>query len=60
MPDSKVAFTQTEPAVKGDTATNTTKKATLNTGHIVNVPLFMKEGEMVKVDTRTGDYVERA
>jgi elongation factor P len=53
-------ITSTEPAVKGDTATNTTKKATLSTGHIVNVPLFMKEGEMVKVDTRTGDYVERA
>ncbi len=61
LPNSVILeITQTEPAVKGDTATNTTKKATLNTGHIVNVPLFMKEGEMVKVDTRTGDYVERA
>ena len=61
LPNSVVLeITSTEPAVKGDTATNTTKKATLSTGHIVNVPLFMKEGEMVKVDTRTGDYVERA
>ena len=49
-----------EPAVKGDTATNATKKAKLSTGHTVNVPLFMKEGEMVKVDTRNGEYVERA
>jgi elongation factor P len=49
-----------EPAVKGDTANNATKKAKLNTGHEVMVPLFTKEGDMVKVDTRTGDYIERA
>lgn len=61
LPNSVVLeIVETEPAVKGDTATNTTKKAKLSTGHVVNVPLFMKEGEMVKVDTRTGEYVERA
>jgi elongation factor P len=61
LPNSVVLeIKETEPAVKGDTATNATKRATLNTGHVVHVPLFMKEGEKVKVDTRTGDYVERA
>jgi elongation factor P len=61
LPNSVILqITETEPAVKGDTATNATKKATLSTGHVVHVPLFMKEGEMVKVDTRTGDYLERA
>jgi elongation factor P len=61
LPNSVVLkIVETEPAVKGDTATNATKRATLSTGHVVHVPLFMKEGEMVKVDTRTGDYVERA
>ena len=61
LPNSVVLqITETEPAVKGDTATNATKKAKLSTGHVVHVPLFMKEGEMVKVDTRTGDYLERA
>jgi elongation factor P len=61
LPNSVVLeIVETEPAVKGDTATNATKKAKLQTGHIVNVPLFMKEGEMVKVDTRSGEYIERA
>lgn len=48
-----------EPGVKGDTATNTLKPATVDTGAIVNVPLFISEGERIKVDTRTGDYSER-
>ena len=48
-----------EPGVKGDTATNTLKPATLETGAIVNVPLFVNQGEKIKVDTRTGGYVER-
>ena len=48
-----------EPGVKGDTATNTLKPATVDTGAIVNVPLFIGEGERIKVDTRTGDYSER-
>jgi elongation factor P len=61
LPNSVVLeIVETEPAVKGDTATNATKRAKLSTGHTVNVPLFMKEGEKVKVDTRSGEYIERA
>lgn len=52
--------TQTDPGVKGDTASGGSKPATLETGHVVQVPLYLEEGEWVKVDTRTGDYVERA
>jgi elongation factor P len=51
--------TYSEPGIKGDTATNTLKPATLETGAVVNVPLFVNEGEKIKVDTRTGEYVER-
>ena len=51
--------TYTEPGLKGDTATNATKPATMETGGIVRVPLFINEGEMIKVDTRDGSYVER-
>ena len=50
---------EAEPGVKGDSANNPTKLATLETGYKIQVPLFVKEGERVKVDTRTGDYVER-
>lgn len=49
----------TEPGEKGNTATNTFKEATMDTGAIVKVPLFINTGEMIKVDTRTGTYVER-
>ncbi len=49
----------TEPGVKGDTATNTLKPATVETGAQVNVPLFIEEGEMIRVDTRTNEYHER-
>ena len=49
----------TEPGMKGDTATNTLKPATLETGAQINVPLFINQGEMIKVDTRTGAYSER-
>lgn len=49
----------TEPGEKGNTATNTFKDATMDTGAIVKVPLFINTGEMIKVDTRTGTYVER-
>jgi len=49
-----------EPGVRGDTATGATKPATLSTGHTVNVPLFIEQGERLKIDTRTGEYVERA
>lgn len=50
---------QTEPGIKGDTAQNATKPAVLETGHTVLVPLFVEEGDMVKIDTRTGAYIER-
>ena len=52
-------ITYTEPGLKGDTATNATKPATLETGAVVRVPLFINEGETIKVDTRDGSYVER-
>lgn len=51
--------TYTEPGVKGDTATNTLKPATTETGATINVPLFINEGEKVRIDTRTGNYSER-
>jgi len=52
--------TTTEPAIKGDSVTNITKNATLETGLVVKVPMFIKEGDKIKVDTRTGEYLERA
>jgi len=52
-------ITYTEPGVKGDTATNTLKPAKIDTGTEIMVPLFVNEGDWVKVDTRTGGYVER-
>ena len=54
-----LCITQTDPGFKGDTATGATKPATLETDHVVHVPLYLEEGEFVKVDTRTGHYVER-
>ena len=51
--------TQTQAAVRGDTRTNVMKPATLETGYVVQVPLFVEEGERVKVDTRSGSYIER-
>lgn len=56
----ELQVTETEPGVKGDTATNVTKPATLETGAEVKVPIFINEGEMIRVDTRTGEYMERA
>ncbi len=50
----------TEPAVKGDTVGTATKPATLETGAVIQVPLFVQEGDIIKVDTRTGEYLERA
>lgn len=50
---------KTDPGVKGDTASGGTKPATLETGAIVKVPLYLEEGEVIKVDTRTGEYLER-
>jgi elongation factor P len=54
-----LGVTQTDPAAKGDTRTNALKPATLETGVVVQVPLFVEEGDRVKVDTRSGDYIER-
>mgnify|MGYP006267914205 CR=1 FL=1 len=53
-------ITETDPGLRGDTATGGTKPATLETGAVVKVPLFIETGETIKVDTRTGDYVSRA
>jgi elongation factor P len=50
---------RTEPGVRGDTATGGTKPARVETGAVVQVPLFVEEGDLIKVDTRTGEYVER-
>ena len=56
----ELMVTKTDPGFKGDTATNTTKPATLETGAEVKVPLFIDEGEMIQIDTRTGEYMGRA
>mgnify|MGYP001824312989 FL=1 len=61
MPASVILeVTQTEPGVKGNTATNATKPATVETGARINVPLFINEGDRIKVDTEKGSYMERA
>ena len=56
----ELVVTETEPGVKGDTATGSTKPATLETGAILYVPLFINEGDVIRVDTRVGEYMERA
>lgn len=56
----ELQVTQTDPGFKGDTATNASKPATLETGAEIRVPLFINEGDMIRVDTRTGEYLERA
>ena len=56
----ELKIVECEPGVKGDTATNVTKYATLETGATVKVPLFINQDEMIRVDTRTGEYLERA
>ncbi|MDO5784265.1 MAG: elongation factor P [Eubacteriales bacterium] len=53
-------ITETDPGFKGNTATNTLKPATVETGATVKVPLFIDNGEKIKIDTRTGEYLERA
>lgn len=58
-PFVELVVTYTEPGVRGDTATNALKPATVDTGATVHVPLFIGDGERIKVDTRTGDYSER-
>ena len=54
-----LTVTQCDPGVRGDTATGATKPATLETGAVVRVPLFVEEGDILKVDTRTGEYISR-
>ena len=55
----ELVITDTEPGFKGDTATGATKPATVETGAIVNVPLFVNQGETIQIDTRTGEYMKR-
>ncbi|MBO5745619.1 MAG: elongation factor P [Clostridia bacterium] len=56
----ELAVTQTDPGFAGNTATNATKPATLETGCEIRVPLFINEGDVIRIDTRTGEYMERA
>ena len=61
LPNSvNLKVTECEPSVKGNTATGATKMATLETGYAVRVPLFINEGDVLRIDTRTGIYIERA
>jgi elongation factor P len=55
----ELQITQSDPGIKGNTTTNALKPATLETGAIVYVPMFVNEGDVIRVDTRTGDYMER-
>ena len=55
----ELQITHCEPGVKGNTATNALKPATVETGAVVNVPMFVNEGDIIRVDTRTGEYMER-
>ena len=56
----ELEVSETEPGFKGDTATGTTKPAILETGFKINIPLFVNQGDRIRVDTRTGEYMERA
>ena len=55
----EAVVTQSDPGIKGDTSSGASKPATLETGYTLNVPLFIEEGDKLRVDTRTGDYSER-
>ncbi len=55
----ELEVTETEPGIKGDRVTGATKPATLQTGLTINVPLFINEGDVIKIDTRSGEYMER-
>ena len=55
----ELTVTETEPGLRGDTATNVTKPATLETGAEIKVPLFINEGDVIKIDTRTSEYLGR-
>ena len=56
----ELTVAECEPGVRGDTATGASKNATLETGAVIRVPLFINEGEKIRIDTRTGEYIERA
>ena len=56
----ELEVTDTEPGVRGDTATNVTKQATLETGATIRVPIFINNGDVIKIDTRTSEYLSRA
>lgn len=56
----ELEVTECDPSVRGDTATGATKMATLETGYAVRVPLFINQGDVLRIDTRTGNYIERA
>ena len=56
----ELEVTETDPGFKGNTATNTLKPAVVETGATVQVPLFIEQGEKIKIDTRTGEYLERS
>jgi elongation factor P len=58
-PSVNLMITYSAPGVKGDTATRAMKPATLETGAVIQVPLFVNEGELVKIDSKTGNYIER-
>lgn len=61
LPNSvELEVTECDPSVRGDTATGATKMATLETGYAVRVPLFINQGDVLRIDTRTGSYIERA
>lgn len=61
LPNSvELKVVKTDPGVRGDTASGGTKPATLETGYVVQVPLFIQEGDVLRIDTRTGLYIERA
>lgn len=55
-----LTVTESEPGIKGDTTSNATKKATVETGAVIDVPLFVNEGDKIKIDTRSGEYLSRA
>ena len=56
----ELTVVETDPGIRGDTATGGSKPAKLDTGYVVKVPLFINEGDVLRIDTRTGEYIERA
>ena len=56
----ELTVVKTDPGIRGDTATGGSKPATMDTGYVVKVPLFINEGDVLQIDTRSGDYISRA